>query len=165
MRLILQVSISLFILLINFEAHAATCNSVANGNWASAGTWSCGRKPNCGDTVYISHLVTIAASEDYTGCASPMFIVINAGGTMHFNNGRKLKLPCNSGVTLMNGSPGGAITANGYTGNSESLQICGAVAWQAADGPQTGPLVFGSGLPVEFLSFNAYWGNKNVHLI
>jgi hypothetical protein len=150
----------LFVVLQTSElSYAVTCNSTANGNWANGAIWSCGRKPGCGDTIYISHTVTVAATEDYTACGSPMFIIINATGTLHYNMGRKLRLPCGSGLSILTG---GQMTAASYSGANNQLEICGVEVWRASDGPQAGPLVFGSGLPIELLSFEANRKNENV---
>ncbi len=156
-----------FLLFITFLfsvniSHARICNSTGNGNWGAAGTWSCPGGPAAGDTIYIlaGHTVTLASSVTYTG--SPMFIVIQ--GTLHFNNGRKIKLPCGSGVRTV-GS--GQITADGYTGNSENIEICNTVVWQASYGPVTTPTIYGtyfSPLPITLLAFNAQQKNNSVYV-
>ncbi len=160
-KFLLNLFLSIFLLQFANSSTATNCNSVANGNWSAAGTWSCGRKPNCGDTIFISHTVTITATEDNSACALPMFITVNATGILHYNMGRKLKLPCGSGLSLLAGAQ---ITAAFYSGANNQLEICGAEVWRASDGPQTGPLIFGSGLPIELLSFVAKRNNENVKI-
>lgn len=89
-----------------------------------------------------------------------MYIVIE--GTLHFDNGKKLRLPCNSGVRTV-GS--GQITAVGYTGSSENIEICGTVVWRASDGPVTTPTTFGtpfSPLPITLINFNATQKNNAI---
>jgi hypothetical protein len=157
----------IFLLFITFIfsisiSHAVICNSTGNGNWGNASTWSCGRVPIAGDTIYIlaGHTVTVAASVNYHPSPNPMYIVIQ--GRLHFNNGRKLGLPCNSGVRTV-GS--GQITADGYTGNSENIEICNSVVWQASHGAVTSPTSFGtpfSPLPITLIAFNAQQKNNSV---
>lgn len=56
------------------SAWAATCTSLSNGNWASAGRWSCGHIPVAADTVVIAHNITLDANPTVAG------LTINAGG-------------------------------------------------------------------------------------
>lgn len=156
-----------FLLFITFIfpisiSHARICYSTGSGNWGTASTWTCPGGPAAGDTIYIlaGHTVTIASTVTYSG--SPMYIIIE--GTLHFNNGRKLRLPCGSGVRTI-GS--GQITADGYTGNSENIEICNVVVWQASDGPVTSPTNFGtpfSPLPISLLSFSGKQKNSSIYI-
>lgn len=154
----------LLFILISIKVNATTCSSIASGNWNAGATWSCGAKPNCGDTVYINHKVTVTVTEDYRACATPIQIVITGTGTLHFADGKKLRLPCSSGVVL---NTGGKITTDSYNGNSEELEMgggpsaCGATTlWQASNGQLNGPTVLGSGLPIELISFEVNWLNR-----
>lgn len=154
----------LFITLFNLLSisYARICYSTGNGNWGNPSTWTCPGGPAAGDTIYIlaGHTVTVAATVTYTG--SPMYILIE--GTLHFNNGRKLRLPCGSGVRTV-GS--GQITADGYTGNSENIEICNTVVWQASYGPVTSPTSFGSfisPLPISLIAFNAKQKNTSIYV-
>ncbi len=131
-------------------------NGTGGGDWGAPATWTPG-VPGCGDTITIKagDIVTIAAQQDYSepGCASPMFITID--GTLDFPvNGPKLRLPCNSGVMI---NAGGSLTASGGGGGGSAnfLEICGVTVWRKADGDQFGPLIFGTPLPIELLSFEA----------
>ncbi len=59
---------------------AATCNDIADGNWNSAATWSCGLVPDSDDDVVIdSHTVTIIRNETVGG-------VTISGGTLNMNS-------------------------------------------------------------------------------
>lgn len=159
-----------FLLFITFLfsvniSHARICNSTGNGNWGNAVTWSCSGGPAPGDTIYIlaGHTVTVASSVDYHPNPNPMFIVIS--GTLHFPNGRKLGLPCNSGVRILGA---GQITAQGYSGNSENITICNTVAWAADMGPydSSSPTIGESfsPLPITLISFNAQQKNNSVYI-
>jgi len=46
-----------------------------------------------------------------------------------------------------------------YVGNSNLIDICGSTVWQASNGAQSGPVSFGSPLPVELLYFHAKCNN------
>jgi hypothetical protein len=159
-----------FLLFITFIFHysisnARICYSTGNGNWGNASTWTCAGGPAPGDTIYIlaGHTVTVASSVDYHPNPNPMFIVIE--GTLHFKNGRKLGLPCNSGVRIIGA---GQITAQGYNGNSEYISICNSVVWSADMGPldsSSPPLgSWFSPLPVTLISFKAQQKNNGVYL-
>lgn len=147
--------------------HYATIVTAINpgGNWGAPGTWDNG-VPACGDTIFIpfGSIVSIVTHQDYSepGCTSPMFITID--GILDFPvNGPKLRLPCNSGVIL---NAGGQLTAsgNGGGGSANFLEICGSVVWRKADGDQTGPLVLGTPLPIELISFEANVNDDKVDL-
>jgi hypothetical protein len=131
-------------------------NGTGGGAWGAAATWSPSGPPGCGDTIYIvaDDVVTIENQQDYSACGSPMFVIIDSLGTLDFNtSGPKLKLPCNSGL-IING--GGLMTSTGGGGGAANkLEICGSEVWRKDDGPQGGPFVFGTPLPIELLSFEA----------
>lgn len=61
------------------SALAATCTSLSNGNWASAGRWSCGHVPVAADTVVIAHNITLDVNPTVAG------LTINAGQTLNDN--------------------------------------------------------------------------------
>lgn len=78
--------------------------------------------------------------------------------------GKKLGLPCNSGVRTIGA---GQITSTGYRGNSENIRICNTVVWQASMGAVTTPTSFGntfSPLPITLISFNAAQKDNAVHV-
>ena len=115
---------------LTYSKVIATCNSTGNGNWNNSGTWDCQGSPQCGDTIYIleTHTVTVSKQEDYSGCMSPLFIIIE--GTLEFNNGRKLLLPEGSGI-LVKGD--GLISGSGG-GNSNIIEIGNTNVWSSSDG-------------------------------
>lgn len=152
----------LIIILLSFASYqfsyAALCTSNGNGAWNNAATWSCGHVPACGDSVVIKagSTVTVTVQQDYSACASGPNIVIY--GTLKFDNGNKLKLPCNARIYIMSG---GSIAPGSGGGNSNYIEICGDILWNAAAGTLTGPSCLpanapwclGVVLPIELTSF------------
>lgn len=140
----------LILLLAARTANAATCTATVSANWGSAGTWSCGHVPTCGDSIIIPAgiTVTIATQADYRNCGSPMKIVIY--GSLVFTTGNKLMLPCNSLIYVM--ASGSVYPGNGG-GNSNLIEICDVTLWNAAYGPILGSVVVSccTPLPVELL--------------
>ncbi|MBN8693286.1 MAG: T9SS type A sorting domain-containing protein [Bacteroidetes bacterium] len=153
-----------------FVNKAATCISTGNGAWNNAATWSCGSVPGCGDSIIIlaAHVVTITTQQDYSGCPAGPNLVIY--GTLQFDNGNKLRLPCNSRIYIM---ASGSIRPGTGGGNSNFIEICGDVLWSAGDGPLNGPACLpatsvwctGVVLPVELVDFNAQLNNHKVDVI
>jgi hypothetical protein len=156
----------LLIVGINVQAAQIMSNGSGGGAWGDPATWSPAGVPGCGDTITINagDIVSIEVQQDYSepGCMSPMFITID--GTLDFPlNGPKLRLPCGSGVMI---NAGGSLTASaaGGSGSANFLEICGVIEWRKADGDQFGPLVFGTPLPIELLSFEANVNGDQVDL-
>lgn len=149
----------LFILLFNYQQKAATCTALANGDWAVAATWSCGQVPTCGDSIVIPAgiTVTITSQQNKSACGAAMKLTIY--GTLKFNAGSKLQMPCGSAVYVMQG---GSIQAGNGGGNSNYIEICNVTLWKASDGPLSGPTCLPANgpncsavLPVELISFTA----------
>lgn len=115
--------VGLLVWLASGMAQAATCTSKANGNWNSAGTWSCtaGTTPAAGDTVVINHQVTLNNNYPITN------VTINAGGVLvDDSNTRTLTI---SGNLTLNGAVnngGGRVNLN-VTGNSSVVSGSGAL--------------------------------------
>lgn len=144
--------ISLFILTFNYSK--ANCTAIANGNWSSPATWSCGRAPANGDiiTIPIGFTVTMDInSPTYTG------MTVNVDGTFNFDVGQKLNLACDG---VVNVSSTGQLTG----GNPGSkINICGETVWNGPGGPDAGPFSFAAPpavLPIELLSFDAKLSNS-----
>lgn len=154
----LKVLLTVCIVLFNvLNSKAVLCVALANGDWNTGSNWSCGTKPACGDSIVIPAgiTVTITSQQDYTACGSGPDIVIY--GVLKFDNGNKLQLPCSSQIYIM---PGGSVQPGTGGGNSNNIEICNDILWQAGDGTLTGPSClppssFCSGvvLPVELVSF------------
>ena len=145
-------------MLTTFSLRSALCTSLGNGDWNTAANWSCGAVPACGDSVVIlaAHTITVTSQQDYSGCASGPNVVIY--GVLKFDNGNKLRLPCDARVYIM---PGGSIQPGTGGGNSNYIEICDDVVWSAGDGTLTGPSCLPPNspwclnvvLPVELVSF------------
>lgn len=156
-----------FLIVINLffinHSKADICTSISAGAWNQFEIWDCGHVPACGDTIFIGHTVEVTTNLDYDppGCNIPMYITVTAGGTLNFDSGKKLYLACGSGVTV---EAGGQITSDGG-GASENIKICDVTVWQASDGTVSGPSVLGSGLPIELLSFNAFYNGNSVDIV
>ncbi len=143
----------LFASFIGGDCKARTCTSTGNGDWATAGTWSCGSAPAAGDTIIIQagHTVTVNALYNYTGSR----IRVKIYGTLFFNGGgSKLNFACGSTVEIM--TPSATVTGNN-SGSSQTIKICGITYWDVATGTVHGYTAWptGSTLPVELLFFSA----------
>jgi hypothetical protein len=156
---------SLFLLLffsltITF-CKSSTCTAVSNGDWANSATWSCAGGPGCGDVIVIPAgiTVTITSQQNYSACtptpAASLQLVIF--GCLKFVTGNKLQLPCGSNVFI---APTGSMVPGGGGGNSNYLEICTNIVWNAGDGTASGPTLFCANppcsfLPIELSSFSA----------
>jgi len=141
-------------LLSSLNIYSLTCTAVRNDDWDEDATWSCGRAPQCGDSLIIPAGITVTVDDqmDYTSCGSP--IKVNIFGTLAFVNGKKLLLSCNSEVWVQTG---GQITGGGGGGSSNFIEICGTVVWKAEDGTVSGYqyLAPTSVMPIELKAFYA----------
>lgn len=150
--------ILLISILLQQAANAATCTAITSGNWESASTWSCGIVPTCGDSIIISPGVTITITSvlDYTACGPSVKLTIR--GILTFQTGKKLKLPCDSRVYILNG---GTLTAGGGGGSSNLIDICNVTVWNTVQGTLNGPDCLPhfpcplTTLPVELAYFSA----------
>lgn len=162
MRKIILLAICLF----SFVAGNATkrYSNVASGDWESSGSWTGGSVPQNGDTIFIQAGHTITVNTVNTTLQSGAAVYLEIYGTLNFATGKKLSLACGSGVALKQGPPAGRITAGSGGGNSNQLTICGNTVWSAADGNKSGPLAYGSPLPVKLISFNALLDENKVDI-
>ncbi len=137
--------------------YATVYYSQASGNWGGEATWTpVGGPPTCGDTIYIQdgHTVSVVNQQDYSLCGSPITLTIS--GTLLFTaNGKKLRLPCSSGITI--DSTGLISSSAGGGGNSNFIELCSVIVWNKDSGDFTGPKYIGSAvLPIELISFEAH---------
>ena len=159
----------LVFLLTSLSLKSALCTSIGNGDWTTAANWSCGHVPTCGDSIVIlaGHTVSITSQLDYEACGSPPHLVVF--GVLKFDNGNKLKLPCDSRIYIMSG---GSIQPGTGGGNSNFIEICNDVLWNAASGtlpgpsclPAGSPWCIGTVLPVELVSFTGEAQNGYINL-
>ena len=77
----------------------STINSVANGSWSSASTWSPARVPGPSDIVKIRHSVTY---ESTTGDAD--IIGIDAGGALRFSTSQSTRLRVGTLLVMPDGT-------------------------------------------------------------
>ena len=160
--------ILLLILLSPTKISAATCTATLTGDWTTIGIWSCGHVPTCGDSIVIGAgiTVTITSQIDLSACAGP--IPLSILGTLKFTNGNKLKLPCGSRVYVY---AGGTLEPGSGGGNSNFIEICSDIVWNAATGtvsiascfPPSDPIC-GAFLPIELTTFYADINNTAIDL-
>ncbi|MDO9001441.1 MAG: hypothetical protein Q7W45_16870 [Bacteroidota bacterium] len=160
----------LFFLLAVAQSKAATCIALFNTDWATAGSWSCGFVPGCGDSIVIPAgiTVTITSQQDYSGCPANAPMKITIYGTLKFTNGNKLKLNCESIIYIF---PGGSIQPGTGGGNSNYIEVCGDNYWNAASGPLSGPTCIppstpgcGVVLPIELINLTGKPNNGFIEL-
>jgi hypothetical protein len=159
----------IFFFMLVQTSKSATCIALATGNWTNPAIWSCGSVPSCGDSIVIpaGKVISITNQQDYSACPQPMAISIF--GTLSFQNGNKIKLPCGSKIYVF---PGGDIEAGGGGGNSNNIEICGTVVWNAGMGTYNGPNCLPSTpscvsaiLPVKLSSFTATVDGSQVKVL
>ncbi len=165
-RSVLKSITVLVLLLYASSFKSATCVSTGNGAWNNPASWSCGTVPGCGDSIVIlaGHAVTVTAQADYSACGTAPVVAVY--GKLYFDNGNKLRLPCNGRIYIFSS---GAILPGTGGGNSNFIEICGDVLWNSAAGP-----LYGSGclppnwppcagvLPIELIEFNAQINNNKL---
>lgn len=141
---------------------AATCTSIASGNWTNAAIWSCGHVPTGGDSVIIAVDDTVTISQNHVYNGAPLQIQVY--GVWYFiGGGSKITLPCGSHVEIMTG---GLLLPNSNSGgHSETVRICGVTYWYYDEGPVTGyeiwpPII----LPIELIAFEAEAKGEDVLL-
>jgi MSHA biogenesis protein MshQ len=103
------------LLMFASEAGAAICTSVANGNWSSAATWSCGRVPLTTDAVVIASPNTVVMNVNPTVTS----LTVNAGATVD-DAGNNL---FTSGNVVINGTFG---VSPGCCGGGGTITMQGA---------------------------------------
>jgi hypothetical protein len=140
------------------KAVAVTRISVASGNWTTAATWNPAGAPACGDSLIISPNTTVNINnqQNYNSCVAPLKIIIY--GTLKFNLGSKLSLPCGSYIIV---HTGGLIIADVGLANSNLIEICNVVCWNS-NAPLPGPAcipitspICGGLLPIGLSGFRA----------
>lgn len=161
----LKMAVFALVLFITSSTFGSITTATANGDWVEGGIWDNG-VPGCFDTIVIPAgiQVEITSTIDLEGCADSILIMVS--GTLKFQSGKKLKLPCDSDVFIF---VGGSLEGGGGGGNSNNIEICNTVYWQAGDGDVSGPSSFCDGgcptLPIELVYFTATLGvDRKVYL-
>jgi len=109
--------IGVVLMLISIYAKASSCKAIKNGNWETAGTWSCGHIPGAGDNVTIDAGFTVTVQGNNTVAIGNLYI----SGTLNFTNGSKISLAASSVVSiysggrLTGGNPGAKLVFPSYT--------------------------------------------------
>jgi hypothetical protein len=146
-----------------FKTFAGTGVANVDGDWTDANTWlinGMNRIPAGGDTLDILAGKTVTVDAVVTITGLPVYLYVH--GTLLFNTGKKLVLPCNSYVFVY---AGGHLDPGNGGGNSNYIEICSSVVWNAAAGPVTGPAGFGNPpLPIKLMDFNAKYSSGKVYL-
>jgi hypothetical protein len=131
---------------------SATRTALSSGRWEQSSRWSGGQLPACGDSIVINSGITVEVTSllDFSLCNAPLHLKIK--GTLTFQTGKKLRLPCNSSVTI---ETGGLISGGGGGGNSNLIDICNVTVWNAAQGNLPGPVVLQlNPLPIDLAYFS-----------
>lgn len=152
MKVLPKLIFLLLFLNISLTAESATRTALSSGRWEQASRWSGGQLPACGDSVVINAGISVEISSilDFSLCSGPLHLKIK--GTLTFQTGKKLRLPCNSSVTI---ESGGLISGGGGGGNSNLIDICNVTVWNAAQGNLPGPAVLQvNPLPIELAYFS-----------
>lgn len=148
--------------LSSYQVLATITTAQVNGDWSEASVWDNG-VPGCFDTIVIPAgiQVDITTTVDLEACADSIFIIVE--GTINFQNGKKLKLPCNSDVVV---TSTGTVGVGSGGGSSTYIEICSTQYWNASMGDLTGPAALCDGpcpgwlLPIELLFFEATMREK-----
>ena len=160
----------LTVLFFGFFAQLAyssvTTAIVDDEDWDDPATWDNGA-PGCFDTIIIpaNIQVNITSTVDLEACPDSILVIVY--GRIEFQNGKKLKLPCDSDVMVMTG---GSVGVGSGGGSSTYIEMCGTQYWNASSGDLTGPESLcdggcpGSMLPIELLYFNAVLNDGEVDL-
>ena len=157
----------IFLLFISasYFSYATQTTALSTGDWSDA-IWSNG-EPGCIDTIIVpaSVTVTISSTVDLEACTDSIIIFVY--GTIDFQNGKKLKLPCDSDVLVFDG---GSIGVGGGGGASTYIEMCSTEYWNAGSGDLTGPVKLCDGgcppsqLPIELLTFEATMNEITRHV-
>jgi hypothetical protein len=119
----------LYLILILFifsgKLFAGTGSAITSGNWTNPSTWiinGIARVPAGGDTLDIPSGRTVLVDAIVTITGLPVFIYVN--GTLEFQTGKKIVLPCNSYLYVY---PGGLLDPGNGGGNFNFFEICNSV--------------------------------------
>ena len=148
--IVVRFLVLLFLLSLSSLGKSVTVTAVASGDWTSAATWDLG-VPGCYTEIIIPEdiVVTISSTIDLTACPG---MVIHIHGSLFFQTGKKLKLPCGSAVIIYDT---GFMGVGGGGGSSTYLEMCGVTLWDASMGDIDGGVVGFTYLPIFLVDFEA----------
>ncbi len=144
------------------KAFSTTITAIASGNWETGASWKGGKVPQCGDSVVIGTGMTIKVTSlvDFSSCGNPMHFEIM--GTLGFQAGKKLKLPCGSKVGV---AKNGLLSGESGGGNFSFIEICSSTDWASDKGNMSGPVTLQpEQKPVELVHFSAKPGTEGIIL-
>jgi len=153
------------IVLLVFIANTTTAGTIiasSSGKWDDKTSWAGGKIPQCGDSVIIGAGKIIEATSiiDFNSCGNPMHLTII--GTLNFQSGNKMLLPCGSKIAL---KEGGLISVPRSGGFSNSIDICSSTAWKSTKGNVPGPATLEvAPKPVDLVHFSAKPGTEGIIL-
>lgn len=116
---------------------AATCTSIANGDWNSGATWDCGLSPAAGDIIIINTNVTLNVNVTISGSltvntghsliGTNRSVTISSTGTATNNGTISIKDLTNAGHFTNNGSvtTTGAVDNTGIITNNGDITVGG----------------------------------------
>lgn len=147
------MTISMFSIFV--EGKSIQISSKTNGNWTSASTWDLGRVPLDGDTIVVSHVLTIPNRGNVDLEAVVVFVSVS----LELVNQSSFTLDALSTITLLPGATisrttgNGVITINGtdLTSSGNGVMKTGA-AYADKDGWGAAPT---NPLPVTLINFIA----------
>lgn len=153
-----------FVVCAVLTASSSTTTATSSGDWTENSNWDNGA-PGCFDTIVIPAgiQIDITSTQDLEGCSPGLdSIIILISGRLEFQNGKKLKLPCDSDVYVGNG---GSIGVGSGGGNSTYIETCGTQYWNASGGDLSGPSELCDGgcntLPIQLVFFEATRNSKD----
>lgn len=138
---------------------------VNSGIWNESDNWSPIGVPSPSDIIIIpiGKTLNVDLQVKWGNKAVSTIIVY---GELHFNSGQKITLSCGSNVIVYEGS---VTKANGG-GNSNYINICNSVVWNAARGNFNDTIINFANipspitLPIELTTFKAYSKSSNVEV-
>jgi len=162
---ILISPITLFATTVTFDPVDGGGFPISSGDWNESDNWSPIGIPSPGDIIIIPEGKKLDINEqlNWGSSATTTFVVF---GELHFDNGKKITLSCGSNVIVQDGS----ITKGNGGGNSNYINICNNVVWNAATGDLNNVVENFAGipspiaLPIELKTFKAYTKGSNIEI-
>lgn len=161
----MRLIITFLLVFVASLSKASTTTALISGDWTNALIWDNGI-PGCFDSIVIpAHVqVDITSTINLEACPNDSIVVV-VMGRIEFQNGKKLKLPCNSDVLVQ---VGGSVGVGSGGGASTYIEICSTQYWDASSGDITGPSNLCDGgcppiipLPVSLVLFDVVYNSSS----